>query len=99
MPRTLLAAAFALGLLAVPFAANAADTTVVLDVHHAYCVLCPSIVKSALLHANGVKAVQVNPYTGKGILTATVTYDDALTNPAALIKVTTDHGYPAQLAN
>lgn len=95
--KRLLPAVLGLALLTSPTIAWAAETTVVLDVHHAYCSLCPSIVKSALTHTNGVKAVQVSRYAGKSTLTAAVTYDDALTSPAALIKVTTSHGYPANI--
>lgn len=97
MPRFSLAF-LGLALLAAPTAASAKETTVVLDVHHASCPSCPLIVKSALMHANGVKAVAVGRYTGKGTITATVTYNDVLTSPAALIRVTTIRGYPAEVA-
>ena len=93
-----LAAALALGLVASPLTARAADQTVVLDVHHADCVLCGPIVKSALVHVKGVKAVKVSQPDAMADVTATVTFDDALVNPAALIKATTEHGYPADLA-
>lgn len=98
MPRFVPAAAFAIGLLAAPFAARAAETTVVLDVHHAGCVLCGPIVKSALTHVQGVSVVRVSQADGNADVVATVTYDDARTSPAALIKATTDHGYPAERA-
>ena len=91
-------AALALGLIAAPPAARAADQTVVLAVHHADCVLCGPIVKSTLAHVKGVKAVQVSQPNAMADVTATVTFDDALVNPAALIKATTEHGYPAALA-
>ena len=42
--------------------------------------------------------VAVGRYTGKGTITATVTYNDVLTSPAALIRVTTIRGYPAEVA-
>ncbi|MDE2583720.1 MAG: hypothetical protein KGL52_18950 [Rhodospirillales bacterium] len=98
MPRSMLAAAVAIGLLAAPFAARAADTTVVLDVHHAGCVLCGPIVKSTLAHVKGVSAVQVSQPDGMSDVTATVTYNTAATSPATLIKAVTDQGYPAELA-
>jgi copper chaperone CopZ len=98
MPRSALAAAFAATLLAVPLAAQAADTSVVLDVHHAGCVLCGPIVKSTLAHVKGVSAVQVSQPNGDADVTATVTYDTAATSPAALIKAVTDQGYPAEIA-
>ncbi len=98
MPRSVLAAAFAVSLLAVPFAARAADTSVVLDVHHAGCVLCGPIVKSTLAHVNGVSAVRVSQPNGMSDVTATVTYNTSATSPAALIKAVTDQGYPAEIA-
>ncbi len=98
MPRSILAALVATGLLAAPFTAQAAETTVRLDVHHAGCVLCGPIVKSTLAHVKGVSAVQVSQPNGMSDVTATVTYDAAATSPAALIKAVTEHGYPAQIA-
>jgi len=98
MPRSIIAAVFAVGLLTVPFAAQAADTTVVLDVHHAGCVLCGPIVKSTLAHVKGVSAVQVSQPDGMADVTATVTYSTATTSAAALIKAVTDRGYPAEVA-
>ncbi len=97
MPRSILAAAFAVGLFATPFAAHAADTTVVLDVHHAGCVLCGPIVKSTLAHVRGVSAVRVSQPNGDADVTATVTYNTTMTSPATLIKAVTDRGYPAAL--
>ncbi len=79
MPRSVLAAAFTAGLLAAPFAARAADTSVVLDVHHAGCVLCGPIVKSTLAQVRGVSAVAVSQPNGDADVTATITYDPAET--------------------
>lgn len=87
-----------LGLLITPLPALAADASVTLDVHHAGCVLCGPIVKSTLAQVKGVKAVQVSQPDGMADVTASVTYDPAETTPAALIKATTDRGYPADLA-
>lgn len=100
MPKNLLLATlFALGLLATPASAWAADNTVVLDIHHAGCVLCGPIVKSTLSHVPGVNSVTVSQPNGMADVTATVTYDTAKTAPAALIKAVTDRGYPAQIAS
>jgi mercuric ion binding protein len=90
--------ALAFGLLTAPLAAHAAETTAVLDVHHAGCVLCAPIVKSTLEHVAGVKTVQVTQANGDADVTATVTFDDSQATPATLIKATTDHGYPAEVA-
>jgi copper chaperone CopZ len=92
------AAVVALGLLTTPLAAQAAETTAVLDVHHAGCVLCGPIIKSTLAHVKGVKAVQVTQPNGDADVTATVTFDDTQATTAALIKATTDRGFPAELA-
>jgi len=86
------------GLLIAPMAAQAGEATVVLDVHHAGCVLCGPIIKSTLRHVKGVSAVMMSQANGDADVFATVTYNDALTSPAAMIKATTDRGYPADLA-
>ena len=88
-------AVLVVGLLAAPTLAVAAESTVTLNVHHAGCVLCGPIVKSTLEHVAGVKSVQVSQATGDDDVTAIVKFDDSLTSPNAMIKATTDHGYPA----
>ena len=93
------AAVLALGFLIAPMAAQATETTAVLDVHHAGCVLCGPIVKSTLEQVKGVKTVHVTQADGDADVTATVTFDDSQATTAALIKATTDHGYPAELSN
>jgi len=98
MFRSVFVTAFAVALLGTPFAAKAAETTVVLDVHHAGCVLCGPIVRSTLAQVKGVSAVRVSQPNGMSDVTATVTYDTAATSPAALVKAVTDRGYPADLA-
>ena len=87
-----------LGVLVAPIAAEAAQATVVLDVHHAGCVLCGPIVKSTLAHVKGVSAATVSQANGDADVTATVSYDPAVTSPLAMIKATTDRGYPAEIA-
>ena len=90
-----LAAALALGSFLAPLGAQAAETTAVLDVRHAGCVLCGPIIKSTLEHVKGVKAVQVAQPNGDANVTATVTFDDTRTNVAALVTATTNAGYPS----
>jgi mercuric ion binding protein len=82
----------ALGLLLAPAGAQAAEATVVLNVHHAYCALCPSIVKKTLEGVNGVTSVAVGDADAKGDMLATIKYDDALGSPTAMIKAATDRG-------
>ncbi|NNM57033.1 mercury transporter [Acidocella sp.] len=98
MLKNLVAPLFAFGLLGAPASAWAADSTVVLDVHHAGCVLCGPIVKSTLAHVPGVNAVTVSQPNGMADVMAEVTYDTAKTTPAALLKAVTDRGYPSQIA-
>jgi mercuric ion binding protein len=93
----LTAAALAFGLLANPAAAWAAETTTVLTVHHAGCVLCGPIVKGTLERVKGVHSVGVSQADGNADVIATIDYDNALTTPDALIKATTDQGYPADV--
>lgn len=91
------AAILALGLLATPLAARAADAVAMLDVHNARCELCPLIVKAALGRVNGVEAVEVGKPDSKGDMMAEVMFDDTVAKPADLIKATTDRGYPAEI--
>jgi mercuric ion binding protein len=88
----------AFGLTVAPLAAQAGEATVVLDVHHAYCQLCPSIVKRTLDHVKGVTSVTVGQADANGDMSATIKYDDAQSSPEAVIKAATDQGYPAEVA-
>ena len=71
--------------------AYAAEKTVALSVPGMTCSACPITVKTALSRVSGVEQVTVD-YPNK---TATVTYDDTRTQPAALTKATADAGYPS----
>lgn len=86
------------GLLFAPIAAQAVEARVVLDVHHVGCVLCGPIVKSTLEQVKGVSRVSVSQPNGDADVTAVVTYNDEATSPKAMIKATTDHGYPADIS-
>ncbi|WP_396126639.1 mercury resistance system periplasmic binding protein MerP [Acidicapsa ligni] len=76
-------------LLAVP--AWAATRTATLDVPGMTCSTCPITVKKALNRVAGVSKVDVR-FEKK---LAVVTYDDAKTNVQALVKATTDVGFPS----
>ena len=69
----------------------AAEKNVTLVVENMTCATCPITIKAALKKVPGVKAVTVSYET----LEAVVTFDDAKTNTDALIKATTDAGYPS----
>lgn len=86
---TLYAAASALFLLKT--AAFAAEKTVTLAVENMTCTACPHIVKGSLAAVPGVSHVTIS-FEDK---TATVTYDDAKTAIPALVRATTDAGYPS----
>lgn len=68
--------------------------TVTLKLEHMTCSMCTVTIKKALQKIEGVQKVAVD-YDAK---TAVVTFDSHKTNSAALIKATTDAGYPGFLA-
>ena len=82
-----------LGLVAISSAAFAEDQTVTLDVENMTCALCPVTVSAALKRVDGVRATDVSLEE----MTAVVTFDDALTNVAALTEATTNAGFPSAL--
>ena len=73
---------------------SAAERTVTLKVGNMFCGGCKYIVSSTLSRITGVKRVVVS-YSAK---TATVTFDDARTNPRALIEATGMQGFPSRIA-
>ena len=87
--KTLLSVATALLVLASP--AWAAPRTVTLIVSNMTCATCPITVKKALINVEGVSKADVD-FDRKQ---AVVTFDDTRTSVAALIKATTDAGYPS----
>ncbi|TAN02151.1 MAG: mercury resistance system periplasmic binding protein MerP [Rhodanobacteraceae bacterium] len=76
---------------AVSAPAWAATQTATLSVPGMTCAACPVTVKQALSKVAGVEKTEI--LLGKR--QAVVTYDDARTAPAGLIKATTDAGYPS----
>jgi len=91
MRRLLLAA-----VLAVPLAVLAAEPqTVVLDVQNMTCELCPITVKKALDKVPGVAATKID----LAKKTATVKFDPERASVAALVKATTNAGYPSTAQN
>jgi mercuric ion binding protein len=83
-------------LLATPLSVLAADPqTVVLDVQNMTCELCPITVKKALDKVPGVAATKID----LAKKTATVKFDPAQANVAALVKATTNAGYPSTAHN
>lgn len=76
----------------MPFTTFAATPkTAVLDVQNMTCNLCPVTVKKSLEHVPGVSQARID-FEKK---TVTVTFDADRTNATALVKATTDAGYPS----
>ncbi|MCQ8105845.1 cation transporter [Methylomonas sp. SURF-1] len=67
--------------------------SVTLKLENMTCAMCTVTIKKALQKIDGVQKVAVD-YDAK---TAMVTFDSHKTNSAALIKATTDAGYPGSL--
>lgn len=65
--------------------------TVTLDVQNMTCPVCPITVKHALEKTPGVSDARID-FDKK---TAVVRFDSGQTGPAALIKATTNAGYPS----
>jgi mercuric ion binding protein len=86
--KTLLAVA---ALSALSLSALAAPTTVILSVPSMDCPVCPITVKAALTKVKGVNQAEVSFDKRQ----ATVTFDDAKTNAAALTQATKNAGYPS----
>jgi mercuric ion binding protein len=70
----------------------ASPKTVTLNVSGMTCPACPITVRKALEKVTGVSKVDVQ-FEKKQVL---VTFDDAKTNTDALVKATTNAGYPSQ---
>ena len=73
--------------------AFAATQTVVLDVQNMTCELCPITVKKSLEQVPGVASAKVD----LDKRTATVQFDPDRAAPAALVKATTNAGFPSAL--
>jgi mercuric ion binding protein len=86
--KTLLAAA---ALSVSSLSALGAPTTVILSLPSMDCPACPITVKAALNKVKGVSQAQVSIDKRQ----ATVIFDDAQTNTAALTQATKNAGYPS----
>jgi mercuric ion binding protein len=89
MKKLLSISILALGFVASP--AIAAIKTITLSVPGMTCPSCPFIVDQSLRAVPGVSNVEVS-FEAR---TATVTFDDGATNVDALVKATTNAGYPS----
>lgn len=80
-------------LVAAPVA-FAGERTVTFVVDNMTCASCPYIVKNSMAAVPGVAKVDVS-FKAKS---ATVTFDDAKTNPDAIAAASMNAGYPAHSA-
>ena len=80
-----------LGIVAGAHAAGAHNAT--LAISNMDCATCPITVRKALERVPGVASAKVD-FTTK---LAVVAFDPARTKPEALVKATTDAGYPSAL--
>jgi periplasmic mercuric ion binding protein len=90
LPMRILLAAALVALTSMA-ALAATPQTAVLDVQNMTCELCPITVKKALEKVPGVSQARIH-FAKK---TATVTFDPDKANAAALVRATTDAGYPS----
>ena len=72
-------------------AAFAVEKTITLAVQHMTCAACPRTVKASLQAVPGVTNVVVSAEDK----TAVVTFDDSRAEVDALVKATTNAGYPS----
>jgi periplasmic mercuric ion binding protein len=79
-------------MIALTAPAWASPKTVTLNVSGMTCEACPITVKKALHRVPGVSKIDVL-YEKKQVV---VTFDDSRTNTDALVKATTNAGYPSQ---
>ncbi|MGH6840164.1 MAG: mercury resistance system periplasmic binding protein MerP [Methylocella sp.] len=90
MIKLLATAALGFGLIASS-SAFAAEKTITLAVQHMTCAACPRTVKASLQRVPGVTNVVVSAEDK----TAVVTFDDSKAQVDALVKATTNAGYPS----
>ena len=71
----------------------AGDKTLTFSVEKMTCALCPFTVSKAIEGVNGVTSVDVD----YGSKTATVTFDDTVTDVDMIAAASSNAGYPAKL--
>jgi periplasmic mercuric ion binding protein len=79
-------------MVVLSMSAWAATKTVTLNVPGMTCPTCPITVKKALNKVPGVSKIEISLEKKQ----AAVTFDDTKTDARALVKATTDAGYPSQ---
>ena len=91
--KNLLTATLFVATIFASAASMAAEKTIKLSVPGMTCASCPYIVEGAIDMLDGIKTVKATVED----LSATVTFDDSLTNLEEITQATTDAGYPSSL--
>jgi mercuric ion binding protein len=90
--KTFLVAVVAVAAMLVASPAWAGSKTITLVVSNMTCAACPLTVKKALTNVQGVSRATVSLEKQEAV----VTFDEAKTSVEALVKATTDAGYPSR---
>jgi mercuric ion binding protein len=90
--KTFLVAVVAVAVVLVASPAWAGSKTITLVVSNMTCAACPLTVKKALTNVQGVSRATVSLEKQEAV----VTFDEAKTSVEALVKATTDAGYPSR---
>ena len=90
--KAMLVGVVGVGALVLTAPSWASPKTVTLNVSNMTCEACPITVKKALQKVPGVSKIDV-VYEKKQVV---VTFDDSKTSTDALVKATTNAGYPSQ---
>lgn len=72
----------------------ATEQTITFTIDNMTCALCPVTVKHAMEGVKGVRTVKID-FDAR---TATVVFETAATNAAAIAKASANAGYPARIA-
>jgi mercuric ion binding protein len=93
--KHILSAALLASTVLMSTALIAAEKTIKLSVPGMTCASCPYIVKGSIDVLDGIKSVEATMED----LSATVTYDDAVTNVEEIRQATANVGYPSTVMN
>jgi len=91
--KKLITTAFFASFMLLPSALMAAEKTIKLSVPGMTCASCPYIVKGSIDILDGIKSVEATMEDRS----ATVTYDDTITNLEMITQATANVGYPSSL--
>ena len=89
--KSLIAAVLFASTVLISMASFAGEKTIKLSVPGMTCASCPYIVAGSIDMLDGIKSVEATMED----LSATVTYDDTVTNVEEIREATADVGYPS----